>query len=287
MSLVERCARTAGIDLGRPGTVVDERGSQNLVLLQPDLAVAWRFPRTAHGCAWLPDAAARLGVLGAAGLPVPRVIDLRAAPEPGDGYLLLSYCAGVPLDTVSTDALPTRARDRLLGSLAELLAQLHEIPAARWPTAVPAWAAVWDALARTVEDRADLPIGLQSRQIALTRHAATVAHEAPIGIFHGDLGGVNCRVDPVTGAVQSLLDWDSATVGDTATDIAAILAGLGPATADAMRLRNDHWRSAERRYGAYVATWPVQYYLWACSEGSAAECAAATGLLSAAPSRSR
>ena len=281
MDFLQRCARTAGLRLDDPGIAVDTRGLQNLVLIDRDRGVVWRFPRTAGGCLMLQDAARRLILLAGHGLPVPLVLDCRPASGPGDGYLMLSYRPGAALDAVDTDALGPPERRRLIDTLIEVVQHVHGIPVEHWPTPRPAWAGIWQALAADVANCRGLPDPLAEHQLALAQHAALVAAQAPIGIFHGDLGGVNCRIDPSTGQVLGLLDWDSASVGDTATDIAAILAGLGRVTAEEMRARSERWRAEEERYRAYVDTWPIQYHLWALRSGDPLDRRASLDLLSA------
>ena len=114
---------------------------------------------------------------------------------------------------------------------------------------------------------------------AVCASTAATAATAPLRVFHGDLGGVNCRIDPATGAVTGLLDWDSAVVGDPATDIAAVLAGLGPRTAEQARTERPYWREQEVRYRAYLQTWPLQFALWSVAAGTGEDRRQARALL--------
>jgi aminoglycoside phosphotransferase (APT) family kinase protein len=287
VDFVERCARSARVDLARPDVEIDQRGLQHLVLIDRGRGVVYRFPRSARQQHGLATAAARLEVLGRCGLPAPRLLDL-VGPGPGIlAHLVISHVPGVPLDTVPTDDLPLRHRHRLRSDLIDAVAAIRTIPVASWPAPGPAWPGLWGRLAEQVAACSALPPTVLRYHCELADAAAAVAAAAPLGVFHGDLGGVNCRIDAGTGAVTGLLDWDSAAVGDPATDIAALLAGLGPRTAADLRASSPWWRREEERYRAYVATWPIQYYLWSLREGAPQEQQEALGMLSRAAATAR
>jgi aminoglycoside phosphotransferase (APT) family kinase protein len=262
VDFLQQCAQAAGFDLADPDLLVDERGMQNLVLLHPRRGLAARFPRTAERCALLPDAAARLRYLRAHDVPVPRVLDLCAEGGEGLGYLLLEYLHGAPLDEVRTDDLPTRAGDRLVRDLIGAAARIHAVPPAGWPSPAHDWRGLWSSLVAAVAECDALPGDVRQAQLQLALRAAATSANARIGVFHGDLGGVNCRIDPESGAVVGLLDWDSATIGDITTDLVAVLAGVGQRTAERLRESDPDWATAQQRYAPYLATWPVQHYLW-------------------------
>ena len=116
-----------------------------------------------------------------------------------------------------------------------------------------------------------LPHDVWHEQLQLASRAAATSANARIGVFHGDLGGVNCRIDPDSGAVVGLLDWDSATIGDIATDLVAVLAGVGPRTAARLRETDQEWAAAQQSYAPYLATWPIQHYLWSLNHADQAE----------------
>lgn len=280
MDFVERCARAAGLDLASHDVEVDQRGMQHLVLLDHGTGSAYRFPRTAATGAKLQDAAVRLDLLGRIGLPVPSVLTVRESPDPGEGFLHLSLMSGQALDTVATDAMSPPARARLVGELADLIDRLGQLPVDRWPGDPADWARIWAELAAETVGLTGLPVEVQAHAQGLAATAAATAASAPIRVFHGDLGGVNCRVDAETGSVTAMLDWDAAALGDPATDVAALLSGLGPDTAAAARSHSPGWVADEQRYTHYVATWPLQFYLWSARSGSPDERQRARGMLS-------
>jgi aminoglycoside phosphotransferase (APT) family kinase protein len=225
-------------------------------------------------------AADRLEVLRRHGLPAPQLLELVGPEASAVPHMVLSYVPGVALDSLLTDDLPARQRRRLLGDLIDIVAAIRSIPAASWPEPGPAWATLWNRLAEQAAGCRDLPADVREHHAGLAAAAAAVATSTRPRVFHGDLGGVNCRIDAGTGAVTGVLDWDSAAVGDPATDIAALLSGLGPRTAEELRGRSPLWRREEQRYQVYVATWPIQYFLWSQQEGDDGQVHAARGMLS-------
>lgn len=255
---LQRCLDTAG--LSEADVVVDPRGLQNLVFYDRASDLIWRFPRRAPQAAQLALAAHRYQVAAAHGVPTARVLAVHADPTPGVGHLVLSRVPGTALDEVGTDDLPQSARDRLVSTLIEVVATIGAIPPEQWPGPGPSWVGLW-------ADLHDWTVVHAPEAVAVTAVAWQSAQTTDIGVFHGDLGGVNCRIDPVSGAVQGVLDWDNSMVGDRATDVAAILAGVGPRTAAALLAASPLWAERAERYRTYVDTWPVQGQRWAANSG--------------------
>ena len=59
---------------------------------------------------------------------------------------------------------------------------------------------------------------------ALAALRATVPDEVPPRLLHGDYRLDNVVIDPTTGNVRAVLDWELATVGDPRTDLGSLLA---------------------------------------------------------------
>lgn len=267
MEFVQRCAASAGMSLTDPHVEVDQRGLQNLVLIDHSRQLVARFPRSRDRCAAVADAAARLQALHPYAVPVPEVLDC-VTGGPGRAHLLLGYLPGEPLDCVATDSLPPAVRSRLVSELRAVTDVLHSVPAAVWPSPAPAWVSLWGDLRGQVATCPSLNADQRERLLPLADAAVDVARRARIGVFHGDLGGVNCRIDPATGRVLAILDWDSASIGDVATDLVAVMYGVGPLTSAELRDTDPLWDAAWTDYRAYLATWPIQAYLWSLREGA-------------------
>lgn len=86
--------------------------------------------------------------------------------------------------------------------------------------------------------------------------------------MHGDLGGDNVRVDPKSGRVNGVLDWDSARPGDPAVDLAALRASLCPSAAWGLLLERVQVTAEELdRATAYAATFALQEALLGVEQG--------------------
>jgi aminoglycoside phosphotransferase (APT) family kinase protein len=169
-------------------------------------------------------------------VPVPRVLDLRT-PQMAEGpaYLLTELLPGERLGEVLPDAAPG-LRTQLARSLADVLARLNGIPFRHPgdlvdadlhvdPRSLPAdslvaWAeqhldggplAQWDAAERQallrVADHADTLLETTDRWC----------------LAHSDFNAKNLLVDPTSGAVTGLLDWEFAHAGTPYTDLGNLL----------------------------------------------------------------
>ena len=97
------CAASAGVDLSATNVSVDPRGLQNLVILAPGRA--YRFPRREAGAAALVEAAERLRIAAAAGVPTAQVLAVVEGAV-GTAHLVLSPVAGCGLDEIDAGLLP-------------------------------------------------------------------------------------------------------------------------------------------------------------------------------------
>jgi Ser/Thr protein kinase RdoA (MazF antagonist) len=111
-----------------------------------------------------------------------------------------------------------------------------------------------------------LPPELACRAERDLDRAVATAREAPAGLIHGDLGGVNVRVDLATGALTGVLDWDGAVPGDPAVDTIAVAVGVDPRVAAAMLAAGPEvgadLTGDLARAETYVATWALQEMAW-------------------------
>lgn len=169
-------------------------------------------------------------------VPVPRVLDLRT-PQMADGpaYLLTELLPGERMEEVLPGA-DESLRARLAGSLATVLARLNGIPfrhpgelvdaALRVdPRSVPA-----DSLVAWVQQHLDdgpLAQWDAAERQALLRvadHADTLMETTDRWcLAHSDFNAKNLLVDPTSGAVTGLLDWEFAHAGTPYTDLGNLL----------------------------------------------------------------
>jgi len=272
-----------------PDLVLDRRGMRNDVLVDRLAGVVYRFPRYADDLVLLPLTAARLDAVRALGVPAPRVIGGVLAGELGRAHLVLTHVPGIALDDDAVPDLPPAVLDRLGADLGRILVRLRHLPADGWPEPVPDWVELWTSMADRCRARVLPLLGRAAAAQAVDDLAAAVdaARVAPAGLVHGDLGGVNVRLDPATGDVTGVIDWDAATPGDAAGDVAAVRAlavpGRRPDPPPAMLAQfppgDDEGAGYEQvirsmvraepslredlaRFAAYLATWPLQGALY-------------------------
>jgi aminoglycoside phosphotransferase (APT) family kinase protein len=264
MGAVEQYAAAAGVDPGTAGLVLDLRGKQHVVLVDRAAGLVWRFPRTPARLALLPDDAARLRAARRLGLPAPAVLGSVLDAPLGRAHLLLEYLPGVAMDDPVVRGIDDAAAARLGRDLAALLHRIRCLPAGAWPLPAPEWVGLWEALATRLSASVLplLPTALAERAAEDLDRAITAARQAPRGLIHGDLGGVNVRVDPATGALTGVLDWDGAVPGDPAVDTIAVAVGADPRVVAAMLAAGPELAGDLDRARAYVATWALQEMAW-------------------------
>jgi len=170
-------------------------------------------------------------------LPVPAVLEVRRAHAAADtpALLVTSFLAGTRLDLVLAEASDDRRRT-IAANLARVLARLSQMPFLRagtfvdadlrvqpmpdgatdvvqWcdvhaeGTALSAWSAEdFDAL-RAMADRAQALLDTVDR----------------VCLVHSDFNPKNLLVEPETGVVTGLLDWEFAHAGSPYTDLGNLL----------------------------------------------------------------
>jgi aminoglycoside 2''-phosphotransferase len=178
---------------------------------------------------------------------------------------------GVGLSAAVTSRLKAASRRRLVTDLVAILDTLATSSTAAWPTANQSWPQRWGALTdRLARDVVPLITSSDQRSrarmvLAAARAAADSCSE--VGLTHGDLGGENVHVDPVSGAVLGILDWDEAGPGDPAVDLAAMLVHAEPWLHDALLAHGPRIRALADRARAYTDTFALQEALWGLEDG--------------------
>ncbi|WFE40970.1 phosphotransferase family protein [Micromonospora sp. WMMD998] len=210
-------------------------GQSNLTYLLTD-AAGWRGvarrPPLGHLLASAHDVAREhriLTALGRTGVPVPGVLGLcrdeRVADVP---VLVVEHVDGLVVDRLETaEAMPPGLRRAVGLELGRVLADLHAVDpaevglhdlASHAPYAqrqLRRWSRQW-AESRTRE----LP--------ELEKLTDLLRDRAPepgdLVLVHGDFHLVNLIVDPSSGAVRAVLDWELSTLGDPLADLGSLLA---------------------------------------------------------------
>lgn len=209
----------------------------NRNLIEFDGARVRRHPLTAWDRADLANIALRHETARDLGLPVPRVLAVRA------DHLVLERAAGTPL---METPLSAPAQARLGAALADVLRILAAVT--QWPLDSTPWAHLWQTLhsAAGVEE---------------TAQAARVAGSVTPTLTHGDLSGGNLLVS-THGDLCAVIDWDGATLADHAQDFRALRENVPAGVARAIWRHTDQAPILQARADVYLATWPVQDQLW-------------------------
>ncbi len=253
---------------------ITRRGQRNDVVIDESAGVVRRYPRTPAALAELELSAARAAAAHARGLPAPVVIDVVAGPL-GTAHLVLPLVGGVGLSPAVTGALAPGGRERLVADLVGLLGAMRSLDAQGWPGDPILWSERWATLGGRLRREVVPLIGnhpgshLAAGQIAGAEEAADAAGN--LGLTHGDLGGENLHVDPGTGALLGVLDWDDAAPGDPAVDLAALRVHAEPWLADALLIADPSLRELVARAEAYVGTFALQQALWGLDTGDVKE----------------
>jgi len=196
-----------------------------------DATVVLRRPPLGHVLATAHDMTREYRVMSAlapTAVPVPRAIALCADPEVlGAPFYLMSDVSGAIYRTRGqTDALPTDRRRDIAFAMMDTLRALHAVdpvevglgdfgrPQGYLTRQVTRWAKQLDA-----SRSRDLP-GIDELR---DRLLGTVPAERAAGIVHGDYRLDNLVIDPATGAVAAVLDWEMATLGDPLADLGLLL----------------------------------------------------------------
>ncbi len=164
-------------------------------------------------------------------VPVPDVLDVRLRSGAEPAHLLTSYVTGERLDTV-LPAADSRLRDRLAASVAGVLGTLSGMPFLRPGMFV-------DADLRQSEQTApaaDLVAWLEMHELPgwdarLVLSLAEVCQQADTlldtiertCLVHSDFNGKNLLVDPASGSVTAVLDWEYAHAGSPYADLGNLL----------------------------------------------------------------
>lgn len=172
-------------------------------------------------------------------LPVPQVLEVRRADAAAGtpGLLVTSFLAGRRLDEVLAGA-PPRLATTFGENLGVLVARLAQMPQARPGLFLDADLRIGpmppggDDLEEWIRSRladrstalSGWPAADQEALLDLARHAQELADDVTRAcLVHSDLNPKNVLVDPETGDVTGLLDWEFAHAGSPLTDLGNLL----------------------------------------------------------------
>jgi aminoglycoside phosphotransferase (APT) family kinase protein len=165
-------------------------------------------------------------------VPVPRTL-LHCPDESVLGapfYLMERVPGTVYRYREQTDPLGADGRERLAFEMVDILAALHAVDPDK--VGLGDFGHPEGYLARNLRRWAGQLDRSRSRDVpgidALRdRLAATLPDSAAPAIVHGDFRLANLMVDPDSGRIAAVLDWEMATVGDPLTDVGLLLTYWG------------------------------------------------------------
>ncbi|HEY8292836.1 MAG TPA: aminoglycoside phosphotransferase family protein [Thermomicrobiales bacterium] len=210
---------------------LNDEGQNNDVLIVNDDLI-FRFPRDEEGIEKLETEIALLGRLRPfVPLPIPEPIYASFAPR-AVGQVFAGYrmLPGEPLWREAVAAMSDPAIvQRLVTQLATFLRALHGIPTDQIADVLPPtdWRRLWSDLEEQMR-AALFPYVSPATQERITATFAAFFDDPRNFTFtptviHGDFGTGNLLFDPYKGAMTGVIDFGSATLGDPANDVAALL----------------------------------------------------------------
>ena len=203
--------------------------------------VAYRFPRDEESRRRLPAAVALLAALNDCQLPVAVPVPLATGHlggPLGSSHVALSRIPGQPLGVIGGE----QAQLAVIAQLARLLDRLAELGADP---------AIGKLVPRAEPDHWRI-FGAQVRQVLFPlmsgdgRHRAETELAAVAGVtatgdalIHSDLGGANLlwTTDGGQPCLEGVLDWDGASLGNQANDVASIAVTVGWPLAERIHAR--------------------------------------------------
>jgi aminoglycoside phosphotransferase (APT) family kinase protein len=169
-----------------------------------------------------------MAALADSGVPVPRVLGAEAdASVTGAPFLAASVVPGRVVRTASDVAdLPVEVRATVATEVARVLGRLHVLAPADVDLGdlgsnsphVPRLLRRWGGQLERARDAER--VLLERARDAL---AAAAPPPGPARLVHGDYRLDNVVVDPATGRIAAVLDWELATLGEPLSDLGTLL----------------------------------------------------------------
>jgi aminoglycoside phosphotransferase (APT) family kinase protein len=187
-----------------------------------------RRPPLGHVLATAHDVAREhriISALGPTSVPVPPALALCTDERVNDApFYVMGYVDGVVLDGVRSAEALTPPHRRVAGfDLIDVLADLHLVDVEAvglgdlgrhtgyLERQLRRWSTQWEA-SKTRELSAIEEVHALLSKAVPAQHAVAVAH--------GDYRFGNCLLDPATGRIAAVLDWELCTLGDPLADVA-------------------------------------------------------------------
>lgn len=241
LSGIARVMSDAGVDLeGRLTATPLAGGRSNLTFRLDDGSSAWvlRMPPRHGRTPSAHDVGREFRVTSAlmqTTVPVPpQVVMCDDERVVGFPFAIAGFVDGQCLRLrTDLDGLGKPAIDMLVSELVETLAALHAVdhvavglqhfgrPLGYAERQLRRWSVQWETVGGPDPD------GVAAELIR--RLGAALPEQRSVGIVHGDFRVDNTLLDPATGRVAAVLDWELSTIGDPVADVAMMCAYREPA----------------------------------------------------------
>lgn len=209
---------------------LENAGQFNIVLIVNE-AWVFRFPRYLHAIEALRTETSLLRRLQNqfdVQVPKPVYSSLNTA-TPDKAFAGYRMIPGEPLRPARLENIQDEMlRDRLARQMTAFLRNLHNLTGESLELDLPVFdrPEIWEAMYADVHEKL-FPQMSPAGQKRISEHFESYLNQPRLHVYravlrHGDLGGSNILYDPERRAIQGVIDWGSAGLGDRAVDIAAV-----------------------------------------------------------------
>lgn len=257
-------------------TIVEH--GQNNVVVQIDENFVFRFPKYQHGLNDLLQETALLQAIGGfITLPIPQPIFVQLDGHPiGHAFVGYVMIPGQPLWRETFELTSSTTRQSLAHQLGTFLAELHAIPVtAALSQTLPRYDTKeeWLDIFRRIRQRLLPAMRAEAREWTTQHFERFLGNNANFAytpvLRHGDFGTGNILVNEDVSALQGIIDFGHAGLGDRAYDFAGLTSSYGEAFVGQMQSSYPMLPTLWERIRFYAGTFALLEALFGAENGDA------------------